>query len=444
MSTQSILVVDDSASIRALVQAVLQSCLENPVITAASLSEAKEKMAVQLFDLAVVDLNLPDAQDGQAVDEILSAGIPVVVLTGTTDTQVHELISKKPIVDYVIKQQPGAMETLANTVRRAIRNKSRKALVVDDCAFFRMYLRTILENQCFHVLEASNALEAMDLLKNDSSIVLATVDQTMPGMNGDEFVAEARATHPFNKLGIIGITGADDPFIGVRFFKSGANDIVHKPFIIEELVSRVNVCVDIIDNLQQLNDQANKDALTRLYNRRFLFDAGRKMHNSALRGKTKLDVCIIDIDHFKRINDRYGHDKGDIVLAHVAETLSNSVRESDLVARMGGEEFCILLTGADDPCFVIERLRQAVESSPIDCDGAQIDVTISAGISSTLCSNLSEMIKEADKALYKAKSLGRNRVVRANTEYSMPPNTQHQMTKGPEPLIRIQAPLSLN
>jgi diguanylate cyclase (GGDEF)-like protein len=409
-----ILIVDDSTAIGRAAQKAVAMVVELPVDLVGSLAACRDALADpgRRYVAAVVDINLPDAPDGQAIDLVLGHGVPTIVLTGNMDAETHKRISSKAIVDYIIKQNPGAFEALQVSVRRILRNTARKVLVVDDSASFRAYLKAVLENQQLQVLEAGNGRECFELLEQQKDIALVITDYEMPDMDGVHLTAAVRASHSSTRMGVIGLSGSSDTYLGVRFLKAGADDIVRKPFLVEEFVGRVNTCLDHLDNIILIQEQANRDYLTKLYNRRYLFEAGNTLFNSARRGHIQLAVAMIDIDFFKRINDTHGHDVGDAAIVAVARTLSDAFRGTDLVARMGGEEFCVLAVNPGAPGEVFERVRQTIEALEIACgDGCRLRMTISIGVTSLLGDDLDATIGIADKALYEAKEQGRNRVV---------------------------------
>jgi diguanylate cyclase (GGDEF)-like protein len=156
------------------------------------------------------------------------------------------------------------------------------------------------------------------------------------------------------------------------------------------------------------------DYLTGIYNRRGLFELGKREVERAVRFGHPLSLIIIDIDHFKDVNDTYGHAAGDQVLQLMAKLCLNNIREIDIIGRYGGEEFVILLpeSSAPDACIVAERLCSLVAGEPFSTPGGDIPITISLGVSTVDENNesLEGLIKQADKSLYKAKLLGRNRV----------------------------------
>jgi diguanylate cyclase (GGDEF)-like protein len=161
-------------------------------------------------------------------------------------------------------------------------------------------------------------------------------------------------------------------------------------------------------------EHASKDELTNLYNRRAFFEQGKQLFKQARRYQQNVSVMMIDIDHFKNINDNYGHTVGDSVLKSIGALLQNTVREADILARIGGEEFAVILpqTGVEEASNLAERIRQRIESKIIQHDILQIKVTASFGLAACMAEgdDLDRMLTKADDALYIAKKKGRNQV----------------------------------
>ena len=409
-----ILIVDDSTTVGLVVKTAVHTAVNMPVDLAKSLAACAQLITdhPDEYQIAVVDLHLPDAPNGEAVDMVLDCGIATIVLTGSLDNETHERISAKPIVDYVTKQSPGSIAIVQKSVAHTLRNMKCKVLVVEPDPVYRAYLKNILQIQRLEVIEADSAIEGLTEmeLRNDINIVLTAYE--MPTMDGVDFCMKLRTNFPSTRLAVIGITTSSNDFSGVRFFKAGADDIIHKPFIVEELVSRINTRLDYLDSLRIIHEQANRDYLTKLFNRRYLFEIGNPLFSSAQRKSLQIAIAMIDIDHFKRINDTHGHDVGDMAIVAVAQTIAKSFRNTDIVARMGGEEFCVVVVNDDAPVETMNRIRQQIErlSIPLN-DKESIHLTVSIGISTTLCATMDEMINKADEALYKAKQGGRNQVV---------------------------------
>lgn len=413
-ATGRILIVDDSATVAMVVKNAVKAVVDIPVDLARSFAACKKLLAdfPGQYQVAVVDLNLPDAADGEAVDMTLSCGVATIVLTGSMDSNTHERISAKSIVDYVTKQSPGSIAIVQKSVLHTLRNMKCKVLIVEQEPAYRTYLKNILLTQKLAVIEAGNAQQALLKMEEHGDISVVVTAYEMPEMDGVELCMKLRANFSSSKLAIIGITTSSNDFSGVRFFKAGADDIIHKPFLIEELVSRVNARLDYMDSLRVIQEQANRDYLTKLYNRRYLYEMGNALFSSAKRNSIQIMIAMVDIDFFKRINDTYGHDIGDIAIVSVAEAISRSFRTSDIVARMGGEEFCIVAVNNDAPLETMNRLRLLIEGLAIPLDEKEsIHLTVSIGITTILLDTLDEMINRSDEALYKAKQGGRNQVV---------------------------------
>jgi len=409
-----ILVVDDSATIGIVVKNAVNSVVNMPVDLARTLAACEQMLSAHpdQYLVAVVDLSLPDAPDGEAVDLVLNSGVATIVLTGSLDNTTHERISAKPIVDYVTKQSPGSIAIVQKSVLHTLRNMQCKVLIVEPDPAYRDYLKKILLTQRLEVIEAENAKSALHEMeqRNDISVVVTAYE--ISDMDGVDLCMKLRSNFPSTKLAIIGITTSANDFSGVRFFKAGADDIIHKPFLVEEFVSRINARLDYIDSLRTIQEQANRDYLTKLYNRRYLYEMGNALFSSAKRNSIQIMIAMIDIDFFKRINDNYGHDAGDLAIVSVAQAISRSFRSTDIVARMGGEEFCIVAVNNDAPVETMNRLRLHIEGLPIALDDKEsIHLTISIGVTTSLCNTLDEMINRSDEALYKAKQSGRNQVV---------------------------------
>jgi len=215
-------------------------------------------------------------------------------------------------------------------------------------------------------------------------------------------------------VAVIGISGNTDPSLIPRFLKNGANDFLRKPFSREEFFCRVSQNVDQLELIGTLQDLATRDFLTGLPNRRcFLEQSTRQLPKLQVQGE-QVAVAMIDIDHFKHINDTHGHEAGDDALRAVAAAVADHARDQDLIARFGGEEFCLLVPGLeeDEAIGYFEILRQRIAALEVDLGHTTLRMTVSIG----LCcirpqhDSLHRLISEADRQLYLAKAGGRNRV----------------------------------
>jgi diguanylate cyclase (GGDEF)-like protein len=338
--------------------------------------------------------------------------VPTIVLTGHLDEALRDRITSRQVVDYVHKQSTSSVEYVAGLVRRLLSNLSREALVTHGHEDTCRQLCGLLRNLQLTVLEAADGQEALRTFEQHPDIALVLTDHRPPDLDGIQLTAAVRARAGRATTGIIGVIGQESPYVAVQLLKAGADDILRRPLLIEEFLSRVNNLLNMLDYVRMVEESANRDYLTRLYNRRYLFEAGKTLFATARRGRLRLAAALIDLDHFKQVNDEHGHEAGDRVLAAVARVLASSCRATDLVARLGGEEFCVLAVNAEPLPDPFERLRAAVADTWIDIDApAPLRVTVSVGVSDVLGDSLSALIDRADQALYEAKRGGRNRVV---------------------------------
>jgi diguanylate cyclase (GGDEF)-like protein len=202
---------------------------------------------------------------------------------------------------------------------------------------------------------------------------------------------------------------------------SGADDYVTKPINYAELQARMGAALRLKAMQDQLNRLAITDALTGVYNRRHLDERLDEMFDHSARLHEPLSLVMFDIDHFKRVNDHFGHQAGDVVLTQIAQLLKHAARDIDRIGRYGGEEFMVLLPGTvlDAGVTFAKRVRQEVEAHQFGYDDGSLACTISAGVAGwphPRIQTRQQLVKAADDALYVAKSTGRNRVVRFDDE----------------------------
>ncbi len=409
-----VLVVDDSRVINSILTENISSQLHLDVVSAFSMEEAMNAIIGHRKDffVAILDLNLPDAPHGEIVQAMLTLGIRPIILTGNTSDDLHDEMMELPIVDYVVKRNLNEMQYVIDLVQRLYDNFDRHVLVVDDSKSSRKLIRTLLERHNFNVEEAVDGLEGLDKLNSHQGYSLIITDYNMPNLNGVGFIGKAREKYSRNDVAIIGISGVGTGSVSVRMLKAGANDFINRPFLHEEFYCRVNQNIDFIYSYKKLREQAFRDFLTNLYNRRFLFETGAGLFENARRQNISLAVAMIDIDNFKKVNDVHGHKVGDMMLQHVAVVINRLFRDADIVARVGGEEFCALCVNIseEDATNLFERLRKTVMGSPLKVGELTIEVTISVGFTVELTESFNTMMAIADGLLYQAKRQGRNQV----------------------------------
>lgn len=410
-----ILIVEDSRTFGVVLKGRIERELSVDVTWLRSYAECKALLSDgnAPFSVALLDVNLPDAPGGAVIDLVLSHDIPVIVLTGTLNDAMRDAFWAKHIVDYILKRSPQCIDSTIKAVRNILRNKELKCLVVDDSRLSRHHVSTLLAAQGYTVLTAANGREALEILGKHRDVILTVTDYTMPGMDGVALTQEIRKTIPIDEMALIGVSSTGNASTSILFLKNGANDYLTKPFQAEEFYCRVSLNIDTILQFRTIRTLANTDFLTRLSNRRHLFESAAAAAEAARHSASPLSVAMIDIDHFKDINDTRGHDVGDVVLTHLADALRQVFGEGQAIGRIGGEEFCVVSPGlaAAELLERCETLRQTVAASRIPTPAGPVGYTISVGLHSAVAEPFEAMLKAADGKLYRAKGSGRNTII---------------------------------
>ncbi|HKV82754.1 MAG TPA: diguanylate cyclase [Candidatus Sulfotelmatobacter sp.] len=295
-----------------------------------------------------------------------------------------------------------------------------KILVADDSRIYRSLVETVLAEAGYKLLFAQNGREAFSAIEKHEPSLLIT-DWEMPDITGLELCRKIRQDHE-RYVHIILLTSNTEKDQIIEGLDAGADDYLTKPFHPGELLARVAVGRRVAELHRQiqaknllLEQLAQTDSLTGLPNRRAIEDWTKRELSGAERHGFALWLVIADLDHFKSINDTYGHGAGDLVLQRFAELLRENTRASNLCGRIGGEEFVLALSHVDRSGVetAVERIRRQFEAEMFTFDGKVITATASFGITGFQGRNapsLDNLLREADAALYLAKGKGRNRL----------------------------------
>ena len=295
-----------------------------------------------------------------------------------------------------------------------------RVLVVDDVASGRELLRQDLGDGGFDVRSQASGYGCLEVARLfDPAVIILDID--MPGMDGIETCRRLKSDPTTSHIPVLFLTGQQDEETAVVALAAGGNDFLHKPYSRSIMLARVSSQVAIHDANSRLRRMVITDALTGVYSRRFFYDGMRQQVASLSRSETPVISCLmLDVDHFKSINDRLGHVVGDRTLARVGEIIRDTVRAADIAARFGGEEFVVGLPAAtrDSALAIAEKIRVAIETG-FGRPPSEEAVTVSIGVAThdIVQANATEhgkvvdlVIQEADEALYRAKRAGRNRV----------------------------------
>jgi diguanylate cyclase (GGDEF)-like protein len=298
-----------------------------------------------------------------------------------------------------------------------------KVLIADDDFTSRSILTAILKKCGFDPVVAEDGGAAWDILQRPDAPRLILLDWNMPVLDGPEICRRIRARNVPDPPYVILLTARGEKSDIVDGLEAGANDYMAKPYDREELLARIGVgqrMLEMQSNLLEARDalshQATHDFLTGVFNRRAVRDRLKEEITRAGRDGKSLSVGMLDIDHFKKINDTFGHQAGDEALIAFTRLIQGGLREYDCVGRYGGEEFLVIAPGSvgskNESLF--ERLRTRISEAEIATNAGPISLTVSIGVApGTGQSDVDTLLAAADAALYQAKADGRNRVVYA-------------------------------
>ena len=410
---ERILIVEDNKALAKVISKRIKESLKFEIDIAYNLNEAKLFLKRYTYFLALLDLRLPDDSNGGIVDYVLSKDTKVIVLSGNIDKEFRTKMLEKNIIDYINKSGVHDLYYVVQSIKRLQKNQSHKVLVVDDSILFRKQMSKMLENLLFNVFTAKHGEEALEIIDEHPEISLVITDYHMPRMDGFKLTQEIRKTYKKEDLSIIALSSNSDSEINAMFLKHGANDYITKPFSKEEFSCRINNIVEALENLNIVTNNANRDFLTGLYNRRYFFTSMDEYIENNEENKNYA-IAMVDIYFFKKINDTHGHDNGDKVIIELANILTSNTNQHDIVSRFGGEEFCIVLKGIDKEKAenILNRLRETVEKTIVYTENNdKICFTISTGVVMNSEKSLNDSIVDADSMLYEAKESGRNKVV---------------------------------
>jgi diguanylate cyclase (GGDEF)-like protein len=298
-----------------------------------------------------------------------------------------------------------------------------KILIAEDDSTSRHILTAILKKRGYDPIVTEDGLAAWNILQRPDAPKLILLDWNMPKMEGPEICRRLREENSSNPPYVILLTGREEKGDIVLGLDAGANDYIVKPYDPEELQARIRVGkrmmelqASLVEARDALKHQATHDPLTGILNRRAILERLTEELERAKRENGELSICMCDIDHFKKINDTYGHQTGDEVLVAFTQCIKGQLRMYDSIGRYGGEEFLVIssASGRQSEAQLYERLCKKVAAMEIKGKSGSVFVTISVGVAAaTEQSTVDVILSAADAALYRAKTAGRNRVAYA-------------------------------
>lgn len=447
-----ILVVDDILANRRLMQAKLEAKYYS-VLLAENGKTALEMAEAEQPEIILLDVMMP-GMDGYEVCRRLKANsstshIPVVMLTALNEAsdRVRGLEAgaddflTKPVDDFALMSRIGALNRY-NAVAQELRKREASgvqsgALTEDEHQVLERGANILVVDTGTSTIRAireplSNAGHRVMTLDEAESMAAAMnqpIDIVLLGLSYQPYdplrlCAHFRANDATRALSIIVMADARDKKVVAQALDLGASDVISTPVVPEEVVARVATQTRRARYIEILRQRVDKglelsvvDQLTGLYNRRYMNNQLALWLRRSAQGGSPMSVIAADIDHFKQVNDQYGHEAGDRVLQEFANRIMVNVRPKDIVCRPGGEEFLVIMpeTSGDLACSAAERIRRSIAADPFEIDpstGTEINVTVSAGVATYGGEEdtVADLLKRADTALYEAKSAGRNQV----------------------------------
>lgn len=451
--TALVLVVDDIPANVKLLEIKLTNEYYD-VITASDGLEALQKIVAHKPDLVLLDVMMP-GMNGFEVCERIKANIevshiPIVMVTALSDiadrvrglevgaddfvskpindtalfARVKSLIRIKVLLDELrlrdkTGKQVGVLGEEENSFTADVTG-AHVVLVEDDMVQGRNIIERLKTSyQVEHFSDPELAAEALKNTLQPDVIVISTM---LSDVDGLRLAAQLKNVERLRHVPIIVLVDEEEQHLMLKGLEVGINDYLSVPLELNEMEARLKTQIRrkkyqdaLRSNYQQSVSMAITDSLTGLYNRHFLDAHLNNMVNSSINNKKSFSVMILDMDHFKAVNDTYGHDAGDEILKALTKRIIDSIRSSDLAARIGGEEFMVLLpeTNIADAYILADRMRAKIGTTPfVVSHEIELTKTISIGIAELNLSgdNAAAMIKRADNALYEAKNTGRNKV----------------------------------
>ncbi|OUS11486.1 hypothetical protein A9Q89_08370 [Gammaproteobacteria bacterium 53_120_T64] len=412
-----ILVVEDSPMVLKVLKQFISQHKDLKPQFAETLGQATELIAraTTPFFACLADLGLPDAPNGEIVEFCLAKKIPTIVLTGSYNEENRKSLIARGVVDYVVKESRFAYEYAVKLLIRLTKNEETHVLVTDDSVTARAHLKKLLKTHLYQVSEAKDGKEAIAVLEKNPDIKLLITDYNMPIMDGIELTKYVRRKMGNDKLIIIALSSESDRYLSARFIKNGASDFLKKPFIHEEFYCRIMHNLEERELLEQVQDHADRDHLTDLYNRRYFNKKAEAMIVENEKIGITMALCILGIDNFNDINDKLGHDCGDHLLIEFSKLLTTNIGMF-VSCRYGGGEFAMLMPKftAEKAARLTDEFRDFTSTQAITYQDKAIDITISAGVCEIENNDFPTAVASSYQSLRRAKKQGYNCVVHTN------------------------------
>lgn len=410
MTSDSFLIIEDQKSMALLLQSEL-ACLTNlPIYICHSLAEATALLNTDInISVCLSDLNLPDAAQGEAIDLLLSKHITTIVVTASYNDQIRQALFKRKVADYVLKDGISSIRYAVQTANTIHQNSQKRIWLLSAGSKSSSKLLGMLRIHHFQVSLYENCHELQLSLKEKMpDLIILDAAENFASSQFYDFVNQVRSHYSQNQLPMMSCAPSENIAAAIKLMKYGVNDFYNTNFTAEEFYVRVQQNIQQAESFLEIERISQTDALTGIANRGHFFTAGVARFEQLKSSQKYFFTVMADIDHFKLVNDNHGHQKGDDAIVYTAKQIEH-IFATHLVARFGGEEFCVLgqVEDASEIETLCETLRATIENHSLDRTG--VPFTISMGLTYS-GKDLEEAVSKADKALYRAKESGRNQV----------------------------------
>lgn len=410
MTNDAFLIIEDQKSMALLLKNELQQLTTLPIHVCHSLAETKLLLNSEInIVVCLSDLTLPDAAQGEAIKVLQNQHITTVVLTASYREETRKAMFQQKVADYVIKDGPSSIRYAVQTVYKLYKNSQRHIWLLSSGSKQSLKLHGLLRIHRYQVALFENSHELLHELETATpDLILLDNAEGFSKHNLYPFVNEVRENHTQHQLPMMSCESSENINDAIKLMKYGVNDFYNTNFTAEEFYARINQNIEQAEAYREIEHISQTDALTGIFNRGHFFTAGNNLFNQLKESHKYFFVIMADIDYFKAVNDTHGHQKGDDAIIFVAQQIKNTFKDS-LVARFGGEEFCVLgeVADASEIEILSEQLRALVEAQ--SAQSAGVPFTISLGLTYS-GNDLEEALFKADKALYRSKESGRNQV----------------------------------
>jgi len=410
MPQDAFLIVEDQKSMARLLKAELAKLTQQPIYICDSLASVNELLATGIeIAVCLSDMNLPDAPNGEAISALLKQHITTIVVTGTYDEAVRKAMFKLKVADYVLKDGISSIRYAVQTAHKIYKNHQKTVWILSSESKMTSKLLGMLRIHHYHVSLYDDRPELLEDLKTSPPDLLL-FDSTEHFENNEIYTLVDTIRQQFNQnqLPIMACESSAQISNAIKLMKYGVNDFYNTSFSAEEFYVRVDQNIRQARDFRKIEHISQTDALTGLYNRGYFFEEGTRLFTQLKAEQKYFFAIMADIDHFKKVNDTHGHQKGDEAIIYTANTIS-SIFSDYLVARFGGEEFCVMgeVEDATEIEALCEILRATIEEDTTEKTGVKFTLSIGLTYSGD---TLEQAINQADKALYSAKENGRNQV----------------------------------